>query len=197
MSFSLFRQACRVPQIWLPRQLLHTPVAYLNTSAQRRDENDPFADIAFINVPGGGHDTPEELWKQNSVRLFNDTIQTAYSCRSVTVHEGDIATAAKMLDKIVMTNGVSRDWYTNKRHKPKGEERRRLESLRWRRRFKSEVGKKVALVQQIRKHLSGKLQIFASSDRLSKERLFTFWFEEKLSANKYSRIHLILAPESR
>ena len=166
MSFSLFRQACRVPQIWLPRQLLHNPVAYLNTSAQRRDENDPYANITFFNVPGGEPDTPEELWKQNSVRLFNDNIQTAYSCklsssymshpifpwlislcnilkkyqgRSVTVHEGDIATAAKMLDKIVMTNGVSRDWYTNKRHKPKGEERRRLESLRWRRRFKSEV----------------------------------------------------------
>lgn len=53
--------------------------------------------------------------------------------------EGDTASSAKILDRILMLNSVSRDWFTNKRHKPKGEERRRLESLRWRRRFKSEV----------------------------------------------------------
>lgn len=52
---------------------------------------------------------------------------------------GDIADAAKKLDRVLAQNGVPREWFTNRRHKQKGEERRRLNSIRHRRRFSHEV----------------------------------------------------------
>lgn len=55
------------------------------------------------------------------------------------VIDGDVASAAKKLDGVLNNNNVGRDWATNRRHKPKGEERRKLISMRWRRRFKHEV----------------------------------------------------------
>ena len=53
---------------------------------------------------------------------------------------GDVAAAALRLDRIVGASGIARDWWTNRRHKQKGEERRKLASMRWRKRFKLEVG---------------------------------------------------------
>ncbi|KAL5533084.1 hypothetical protein ACEPAF_4860 [Sanghuangporus sanghuang] len=96
----------------------------------------------------------DALWKRHSEIFESERLLTArdaYSGRTVEIQGGDIALGAKMLDKMLAQNGVPRDWFQNRRHKQKGDERRRLKSLRHRRRFKHEVGKMVQLVQQIRR----------------------------------------------
>ena len=69
--------------------------------------------------------------------------------RSVAVLSGDVAGAASRLDRIVGSSGIAREWWTNRRHKPKGEERRKLASTRWRRRFKLEVSVKIVFPEAV------------------------------------------------
>lgn len=146
-----------MPQTSLPRQFLQSQIAHFNSSTSKGSSFEHIPPLYdFTERPEPPKETPDDLWLYNHQQFLNAqgnkrVTPTAYSSRSINVIEGDTASSAKILDRILMLNSVSRDWFTNKRHKPKGEERRRLESLRWRRRFKSEVGKKVALVQQIRK----------------------------------------------
>lgn len=59
--------------------------------------------------------------------------------RSVVVSGGDVAGASKFLDRILAHNNVIREWRMSFRHRQKGEERRKLKSTRWRKRFKYEV----------------------------------------------------------
>lgn len=58
--------------------------------------------------------------------------------RSVEVN-GDIAHALNKLKTILKNNYVRPEWLAQKRHEKKGNRRRRLASLRWRRRFSYEV----------------------------------------------------------
>lgn len=62
-----------------------------------------------------------------------------YQGRSVLVTDGDVANSSKALERFLAQNNVIREWRMSFRHRQKGEERRKLKSVRWRRRFKYEV----------------------------------------------------------
>jgi len=74
-----------------------------------------------------------------------------YSGRSVEVNEGDVGQAFRKLDAIMGKNNVWAELRKTARHERKGEKRRRLQSERWRRRFKEEVRKRVQMVLEIRR----------------------------------------------
>jgi len=98
--------------------------------------------------------TPEGRWRRKSIEFSSNarlTPHNAYSGRSVAVIDGDVSSASKTLERFLAQNNVIREWRMSFRHRQKGEERRKLKSVRWRRRFKFEVSKKVELVQQIRR----------------------------------------------
>ena len=69
-----------------------------------------------------------------------DEFSTLYDVgRSIRVDGGDVASASRKLEHILMQNSIPREWRRSFRHRQKGEERRKLESTRWRKRFKFEV----------------------------------------------------------
>lgn len=62
-----------------------------------------------------------------------------FTGRSIEVNNGDIGNAFRRLDTIMSKNNVWTELRKTARHERKGEKRRRLESERFRRRFKEEV----------------------------------------------------------
>ncbi|EMD38510.1 hypothetical protein CERSUDRAFT_82785 [Gelatoporia subvermispora B] len=97
---------------------------------------------------------PEEIWRDRSHRIASSlgAPDNAYTGRSVRVtpKAGGAAGALHDLQVILRRNNVMAEYRSQERHEKKGEKRRRLESLRWRRRFAHEVRKKVQLVNEIR-----------------------------------------------
>ncbi|EJD05894.1 uncharacterized protein FOMMEDRAFT_139209 [Fomitiporia mediterranea MF3/22] len=153
MSLSLLRQICQQPP---PRIACQLASACFSTSSRKAQDTAFGWDKLLSRVVENKeiHTSNEERWLQHSESWFarySTLPRTHFTGRSVAVHNGDVAGAARMLDKILARNSVARDWFTNRRHKQKGELRRRMKSIRWRRRFKHEVGEKVQLVQQIRR----------------------------------------------
>lgn len=58
------------------------------------------------------------------------------------VENGDINKANRYLSGILARDGVMKEWFENRRHRQKGELRRKLASMRWRRLFKHEVSRR-------------------------------------------------------
>ncbi|EIM89983.1 uncharacterized protein STEHIDRAFT_153820 [Stereum hirsutum FP-91666 SS1] len=73
-----------------------------------------------------------------------------YAGRSVEVRESEFNVALTKLKNIVSRNRVRREAQDQRRHEKKGYKRRRLASVRWRKRFAYEVRKKIQLVNAIR-----------------------------------------------
>ena len=59
--------------------------------------------------------------------------------RSITIKNGNVSKAIKILAMRLRDNGVIRTWKYQMRYEKKGVKRRRLSSERWRRRFSDEV----------------------------------------------------------
>ncbi|KLO18584.1 hypothetical protein SCHPADRAFT_993473 [Schizopora paradoxa] len=96
--------------------------------------------------------SPADRWSLTSSNFMDRAAQpgNTYSGRSVEVNDGDIGNAFRRLDAIMGRNNVWAE-LRKTRHERKGEKRRRLESERWRRRFKEEVKKRVQMVLEIRR----------------------------------------------
>ena len=62
------------------------------------------------------------------------------------VEDGDINKANRILSSILARDGVMKEWFENRRHQQKGELRRKLVSMRWRRLFKHEVSARTKLL---------------------------------------------------
>ncbi|OSX65200.1 hypothetical protein POSPLADRAFT_1038980 [Postia placenta MAD-698-R-SB12] len=95
--------------------------------------------------------SPEDVWKERgeAVSRYLSLPNTPYSGRSVSTYTG-VAFAFTKLRRILSTNHVVKELRMAERHEKKGDKRRRLRSVRWRRRFAHEVRKKVQLVNEIR-----------------------------------------------
>ncbi|KAI5124548.1 hypothetical protein M0805_003070 [Coniferiporia weirii] len=162
MSLSLLRCACQRSQTPFLRGSGHLIIRLNSTSTtQKTSATQKSADgrlwenlFTPKEIKRSDGRTPEAKWRKASEDFLTKKAlppRDAYFGRSIAVRNGDVAGAAKALDRVLSINSVAKEWRSNRRHKPKGEERRKLASLRWRRRFKDEVGKKVELVQQIRR----------------------------------------------
>ncbi|OCH95514.1 hypothetical protein OBBRIDRAFT_535832 [Obba rivulosa] len=109
-------------------------------------------DIA-TKSPEDPANTAEAKWKDRSDRILPniEPPHNAYTGRSVRVTFRDgAASALHRLQILLRRNQVIAEYRSQERHEKKGEKRRRLESVRWRRRFAHEVRKKVQLVNEIR-----------------------------------------------
>ncbi|KAH8117413.1 hypothetical protein DFH11DRAFT_1541679 [Phellopilus nigrolimitatus] len=156
MALSLLRQVSPKFHASLSRDILHFAAVRFNSTSPRMSDDAKWKQVINSEKSSPRKEkTPDESWRSTSEAFMSqsarETPRDAYYGRSVPVNKGDTAGAAKLLDKIMAQNSVARDWMRNKRHTPKGEERRMLKSVRWRKRFKHEVGKKVLLVQEIRR----------------------------------------------
>ncbi|KAL5490362.1 hypothetical protein ACEPAI_5195 [Sanghuangporus weigelae] len=155
MSLLLLRQALRRCQSSLYLRAGQTAAIRFNSTSEDATWTESIQVDAHAPKPKLTMENIDALWKWHSERFESERLlpaRDAYSGRTVVIEKGgDIAQGAKMLDRMLAQNGVPRDWFQNRRHKQKGEERRRLKSLRHRTRFKHEVGKMVQLVQQIRR----------------------------------------------
>lgn len=58
---------------------------------------------------------------------------------TVSLKDGGAASALHKLQALLRRNNVIAEYRSQERHEKKGEKRRRLESVRWRRRFAHEV----------------------------------------------------------
>ncbi|KAL5529169.1 hypothetical protein ACEPAG_5143 [Sanghuangporus baumii] len=153
MSLLLLRQALRRCQSSFYLRAGQTAAIRFNSTSEDATWSESIRVDA--HAPKSKMTNIDASWKQYSERFESERLlpaRDAYSGRTVEIiNGGDIAQGAKMLDRMLAQNGVPRDWFHNRRHKQKGEERRRLKSMRHRKRFKHEVGKMVQLVQQIRR----------------------------------------------
>ncbi|KII88543.1 hypothetical protein PLICRDRAFT_628097 [Plicaturopsis crispa FD-325 SS-3] len=96
--------------------------------------------------------SPEALWKIQSDNALKYLPKPPgpYAGRTVAVRDGAVAEAYNRLMRRLRGNNMWREIRSQSRHEKKGVKRRRLRSVRWRRRFAAEVRKNVQLVKAIR-----------------------------------------------
>ncbi|KIP09136.1 hypothetical protein PHLGIDRAFT_18739 [Phlebiopsis gigantea 11061_1 CR5-6] len=118
-----------------------------------RDARDPNTWLHVQTLQKTASDmTAQEAWARREARVsILDPPQSTWSGRSVPVNQQEpLHSAFSRLSKIMNRNNVPRELFLTRRHEKKGVKRRRLVSVRWRRRFAHEVRKKVQLVKEIR-----------------------------------------------
>ncbi|ESK96949.1 hypothetical protein Moror_6527 [Moniliophthora roreri MCA 2997] len=99
-------------------------------------------------------ESPEAVWKRMSATAHEELQKNppnhSYIGRSVRVVDGNVQDAFSRLKRLLNRNAVRLTWRADERHERKGEKRRRLRSIRWRRIFAHHVRKSVQLVTKIR-----------------------------------------------
>lgn len=107
------------------------------------------------------------------------------------VTDGDVANSSKALERFLAQNNVIREWRMSFRHRQKGEERRKLKSVRWRRRFKYEVSFAVTYGFAGHPHLTfnysrsaRKSSLFSKYGDEGHRQLSTYPYDDSISMNK-------------
>ncbi|KAL1743954.1 hypothetical protein HDZ31DRAFT_83061 [Schizophyllum fasciatum] len=105
--------------------------------------------------PLGYRMSAEEAWEAMSRSIVPELERQKpagkYKGRTVRVPNNDLADAFRQLRHTLARNRVPQTFHYQKRHERKGDRRRRLRSLNWRKAFKNEVRKRVLIVNTIRR----------------------------------------------